>query len=230
MNVVLLRHGESEWNLSKRFTGWSDIDLTVRGERQALEAGQILLESGYDFQHLYTSYLTRAIRSSWLALYALKKVWMPIHEDWRLNERHYGTLEGRLKAEVAREHGTRQVQEWRRSFTARPPAITLSDQRYAGKDPRYRNLKESEIPVTESLSDVYSRMLPCWERDIAPEVEAGGDVLIVAHGNTIRALIKHLESIDNSDLVNLNIPSAVPILYQLGSDLRPDRPSAPAGR
>ena len=190
--LVLLRHGESQWNLENRFTGWHDVNLTEQGEREGREAGRLLKAEGFEFDVAYTSVLTRAIRTLWLALTEMDQVWIPVHREWRLNERHYGALQGLNKAETAEKHGDEQVLVWRRSYDIPPPPMSKDDDGYAGKDRRYANLDEAHIPLTECLKDTVARFLPLWEETIAPQIKAGKNVLIAAHGNSLRALIKYL--------------------------------------
>jgi 2,3-bisphosphoglycerate-dependent phosphoglycerate mutase len=220
--IVLLRHGESVWNKENRFTGWTDVGLTERGYREAHEAGQTLRAEGYAFDLAYTSVLKRAIQTLWIALEEMDLMWIPVYRSWRLNERHYGALQGLNKAETAAKHGEQQVKLWRRSYDIRPPALETDDPRYPGKDPRYAELAADEVPLTECLKDTVERFLPYWKDTIAPVVESGQRVLIAAHGNSLRALVKYLDGISDQDIVGLNIPTGVPLVYELNDeDLTP---------
>jgi 2,3-bisphosphoglycerate-dependent phosphoglycerate mutase len=221
--VVLLRHGESDWNRQNRFTGWTDVDLTERGMAEAREAGRSLKAAGLAFDVAHTSVLKRAIRTLWLALDELDLMWIPVIRHWRLNERHYGALQGLNKAETAAKYGEQQVLVWRRSYAIRPPALDPGDERFPGRDPRYAGLSAAELPATECLADVVDRFLPYWHDEIAPAVRAGQRVLIVAHGNSLRALVKSLDGIGDEEIVELNIPTGVPLVYELDADLRPIR-------
>lgn len=221
--VVLLRHGESTWNKENRFTGWTDVDLSDKGREEAVEAGRVLLREGYVFDVAFTSVLRRAIKTLWLALEELDLMWIPIHNSWRLNERHYGALQGLNKAETAEKHGMDQVKIWRRSYAIQPPALTKDDERYPGKDPRYNGLKPEEIPLTEALKDTVARFLPYWHETIAPAVREGRRVIIAAHGNSLRALVKYLDNVSDDDIVGLNIPTGIPLIYELEDDLKPIR-------
>jgi 2,3-bisphosphoglycerate-dependent phosphoglycerate mutase len=221
--LVLLRHGESVWNKENRFTGWTDVDLTDHGREEARRAGQLLLESGYTFDVAFTSVLKRAIKTLWLALEEMDRMWIPIHNSWRLNERHYGALQGLNKAETATKFGEDQVLVWRRSYDTPPPPLEPGDGRHPGNDPRYAGLAKSELPLTECLKDTVARFLPYWESTIAPTVRSGQRVLITAHGNSIRALIKYLDGVSDQDIVGLNIPTAIPLVYELDDDLKPRR-------
>ncbi|MEX2598644.1 MAG: 2,3-diphosphoglycerate-dependent phosphoglycerate mutase [Dehalococcoidia bacterium] len=219
--IVLLRHGESTWNLENRFTGWTDVDLTDNGRQEARTAGQELLKEGFTFDVAYTSVLKRAIRTLWIALDEMDLMWLPVVRDWRLNERHYGALQGLNKAETAAEHGEDQVLIWRRSYDTPPPALEPGDERLPSKDRRYANLTPTELPLTESLKDTVARFMPYWEGTIAPDVRAGKRVLIVAHGNSLRALVKHLDQVSDKDIIDLNIPTGIPLLYDLDDNLKP---------
>jgi len=219
--LVLLRHGESTWNKENRFTGWTDVDLSDAGREEAARAGSLLKAEGLSFDVSYTSLLKRAIRTLWIALDRLDLMWIPEHRSWRLNERHYGALQGLNKAETAALHGENQVKIWRRSYDVRPPALNPDDPRHAGRDVRYRSLAPSELPLTESLKDTVARFLPYWEETIAPEIQRGSRVLIVAHGNSLRALVKHLDRISDEDIIELNIPTGVPLVYELDDRLNP---------
>ena len=221
--LVLLRHGESQWNLDNRFTGWTDVDLTEAGVREARAAGELLRREGYGFDIAYTSVLKRAIRTLWLALDALDLMWIPVVHSWRLNERHYGSLQGLNKAETAARFGEKQVLIWRRAYAIAPDPLTPDDPRWAGNDPRYRNLKPEEIPATECLKDTVARVLPFWNDSIAPAIKRGRRVLVAAHGNSLRALVKYLDGISDEDIVGLNIPTARPLVYELDGNLKPVR-------
>jgi 2,3-bisphosphoglycerate-dependent phosphoglycerate mutase len=221
--VVLLRHGESTWNKENRFTGWTDVDLSERGREEALEAGRLLKEGGYVFDLAYTSVLKRAIRTLWMALDVMDQMWLPTEKNWRLNERHYGALQGLNKAETAEKHGEAQVKIWRRSYDIPPPALEKTDPRHPSRDPRYAGLTESELPLTESLKDTVARFLPYWHDTIAPSIRAGRRVLVAAHGNSLRALVKYLDDISEKEIVELNIPTGIPLVYELDDSLRPLR-------
>jgi 2,3-bisphosphoglycerate-dependent phosphoglycerate mutase len=221
--LVLLRHGESQWNLDNRFTGWTDVDLTEAGIREARAAGELLKREGYGFDIAYTSVLKRAIRTLWLALDALDLMWIPVVHSWRLNERHYGSLQGLNKAETAARFGEKQVLIWRRAYAIAPDPLTPDDPRWAGSDPRYRNLKPEEIPATECLKDTVARVMPFWNDSIAPAIRRGRRVLVAAHGNSLRALVKYLDGISDDDIVGLNIPTARPLVYELDENLKPIR-------
>ena len=219
--LVLLRHGESTWNLENRFTGWTDVDLTPNGERDAKAAGEKLRESGFEFDIAYTSVLKRSIRTLWLALERMDRVWLPTEKDWRLNERHYGALTGLNKAETAAKYGETQVLRWRRSFDERPPALGPEDNRNNAKDPQYSTLSPSQVPLTESLRDSAERVAPYWTQTIAPALRKGQRVLISAHNNSLRALVKTLDSISDVDIAKVELPNAVPLVYDLDDNLRP---------
>jgi 2,3-bisphosphoglycerate-dependent phosphoglycerate mutase len=221
--LVLLRHGESTWNRENRFTGWTDVGLTDRGVAEAVHAGRLLREGGYQFDVAYTSVLQRAIKTLWLALESLEQVWLPIINDWRLNERHYGALQGLNKAETAAKYGEEQVLIWRRSYDTPPPPLEPDDPRHPRHDPRYADLSPDDLPRTESLKDTVARFLPYWKKEIAPAVLRGRQVFIVAHGNSLRALVKHLDGISDADIVGLNIPTGIPLVYELDQRLRPER-------
>ena len=216
--LVLLRHGESTWNLSNRFSGWTDVDLTETGCEQAREAGRLLREGGFEFDLAYTSMLKRAIRTLWLALDEMDRMWLPVLRDWRLNERHYGALQGLNKAETAARHGEDQVLRWRRSYDEPPPALEPDDERHPAGDARYAGIEG--LPCTESLKDTVARMMPLWRTQIAPRVAAGERVLICAHGNSLRALVKHLGGLTDAEILEVNIPTGVPLVYELDADLR----------
>jgi len=221
--IVLLRHGESTWNKENRFTGWTDVDLTEQGEKEAVAAGELMKVEGFEFDVAYTSVLTRAVRTLWLALEKMNMVWIPIINSWRLNERHYGALQGLNKAETAKKYGDEQVLIWRRSYDTQPPALTPEDERYPGYDRRYSGLSSTELPLTECLKDTVARFLPYWFDEIVPAVKAGKRVLIVAHGNSLRALIKYLDNVSDDEIVGLNIPTGIPLVYELNDDLKPIR-------
>ena len=219
--LVLLRHGESVWNRENRFTGWTDVDLSARGVAEAKEAGRLLAKKGYQFDVAFTSVLKRAIRTLWLALDAMDQMWVPVHTTWRLNERHYGALQGLDKKQTAKKFGEAQVKIWRRSYDVRPPALTADDPRGAARDPRYRSLAPDQVPLTENLADTVDRFLPCWKEQIAPALVAGHVVLVAAHGNSLRAAVKYLDSKSNEEIVEVNIPTGIPLVYELDDDLRP---------
>ena len=221
--IVLLRHGESTWNKENRFTGWTDVDLTPKGLQEAQNAGQLLHEQGFAFDVAYTSVLKRAIRTLWVVLDEMNQMWIPIQHTWRLNERHYGALQGLNKAETAAKYGDEQVLIWRRSYDVRPPALTINDPRYAGADPRYKELTHSDIPLTECLKDTVTRFLPYWNTVIAPQVQAGKSVIIAAHGNSLRALVKYLDNISDEEILNCNIPTGIPLVYELDDNMKPVR-------
>ncbi|MBW8829122.1 MAG: 2,3-diphosphoglycerate-dependent phosphoglycerate mutase [Burkholderiales bacterium] len=219
--LVLIRHGESTWNLENRFTGWTDVDLTPTGVEQAKQAGRLLKADGYDFDITYTSVLKRAIWTLWHALDQMDRTWLPIVNSWRLNERHYGALQGLNKAETAKQYGDEQVLIWRRSYDVPPPALDSNDPRSERKDIRYAKLDPKEIPLTECLKDTVARVLPYWNKELAPAIKSGKRVLISAHGNSIRALVKYLDNISDNDIVGLNIPNGIPLVYELDADLKP---------
>ena len=221
--LVLLRHGESTWNRENRFTGWSDVPLSDKGVHEAGEAGRLLRKEGFVFDVAFTSVLKRAIKTLWIALEEMDQMWIPVHNHWRLNERHYGALQGLNKSETAAKHGMDQVKIWRRSYDIPPPALTKDDERHPGRDPRYANLKPEELPATESLKDTVARFLPYWQETIAPVVRSGKRVIIAAHGNSLRALVKYLDAISDAEIVGLNIPTGIPLVYELEDDLRPIR-------
>jgi 2,3-bisphosphoglycerate-dependent phosphoglycerate mutase len=221
--LVLVRHGESTWNLENRFTGWTDVPLTPTGVQQAREAGRLLREAGFDFDVAYTSVLRRAIWTLWHCLDTLERTWLPVRHDWRLNERHYGALQGLNKADMARQYGDAQVLAWRRSYDTPPPALEPSDPRVERGDPRYAHLDPAQVPLTECLKDTVARVLPCWNESLAPAIRSGQRVLVAAHGNSIRALVKYLDGISDHDIVGLNIPNGVPLVYELDAMLRPIR-------
>jgi 2,3-bisphosphoglycerate-dependent phosphoglycerate mutase len=219
--VVLLRHGESTWNRENRFTGWTDVDLNDKGREEAREAARLMAAEKHEFDVAYTSVLKRAIRTLWIALDEMDMMWIPVHRSWRLNERHYGGLQGLNKAETAAKHGEAQVKIWRRSYDIPPPPLDTDDPRHPSHDRRYASLAASDLPVTESLKDTVARFLPYWHDTIAPEIRAGKRVLIVAHGNSLRALVKYLDNTSEEAIVELNIPTGVPLVYLLNEDLRP---------
>jgi len=221
--IVLLRHGESIWNKENRFTGWTDVDLSEKGVKEAREAGQVLKKEGHVFDIAYTSVLKRAIRTLWITLDEMDLMWIPVYRSWRLNERHYGALQGLNKAETAHRHGEEQVLIWRRSYDIQPPALEKSDERYPGNDPRYKGLTQEELPLTESLKDTAERFLPYWKETIEPTVRSGKRVIIVAHGNSLRALVKYLDNISEEEIVRLNIPTGIPLVYELDDNLAPIR-------
>ena len=221
--LVLIRHGESTWNQENRFTGWTDVDLTAKGEAEAREAGRLLRESGYLFDIAYSSVLKRAIRTLWLALESMDQVWLPTELDWRLNERHYGDLQGLNKAETATKYGDQQVLIWRRSYDVPPNPLAADDPRSSAHDPRYRALKPEQIPLTECLRDTVERVLPFWQDTVAPAIRSGRQVLISAHGNSMRALVKYLDNISDGDIVGVNIPNGQPLVYELDDELKPLR-------
>jgi 2,3-bisphosphoglycerate-dependent phosphoglycerate mutase len=221
--VVLLRHGESTWNKENRFTGWTDVDLSETGRDEAQKAGELLKAEGFVFDVAYTSVLKRAIRTLWIVLDALDQMWLPVHRDWRLNERHYGALQGLNKAETAAKHGDEQTQIWRRSYDIPPPPLTPDDPRYPGHDPRYAKLSNDHLPVTECLKDTVERFLPYWHETIAPAIKSGERVLITAHGNSLRALVKYLDDVSDDAIVGLNIPTGIPLVYELDDQLKPIR-------
>jgi len=221
--LVLIRHGESTWNRENRFTGWTDVDLSEKGVEEAHQGGRILAKEGYAFDIAFTSVLKRAIKTLWIVLEEMDLMWIPVHNSWRLNERHYGALQGLNKKETADRHGERQVQIWRRSYDIRPPALTPDDPRWSGRDPRYAGLRPEEIPLTECLKDTVERFLPYWHETIAPAVRSGRRVVIAAHGNSLRALVKYLDRVPDDEIVGLNIPTGIPLVYELNDDLTPVR-------
>lgn len=217
--LVLLRHGESSWNKENRFTGWTDVDLSERGIQEARKAGIILKDKNYTFDMAFTSVLKRAIRTLWIVLDHMDLMWIPVQRSWRLNERHYGALQGLNKAETARKYGEQQVHIWRRSYDIRPPALSEDDPRSPASDPRYQDLRDNELPMTECLKDTVERFLPYWHESIAPVILSGKKVIIAAHGNSLRALVKYLDSISDDDIVSLNIPTGIPLVYELDDKL-----------
>lgn len=219
--LVLLRHGESIWNQENRFTGWTDVDLTEKGRQEAREAGRLMIDEKFEFDVAHTSVLKRAIRTLWIALDEMDLMWIPEYRSWRLNERHYGALQGLNKAETAAKHGEEQVKIWRRSYDVAPPPLTPDDPRHPSRDRRYAGLSRSELPLTESLKDTVARFLPYWHETVAPEIRAGKRMLIAAHGNSLRALVKYLDNVSESDILDLNIPTGIPLVYLLNEDLKP---------
>jgi 2,3-bisphosphoglycerate-dependent phosphoglycerate mutase len=219
--LVLLRHGESQWNLENRFTGWTDVDLTETGIAQAIKAGKVLKESGFEFDIAYVSVLKRALRTLWLTLEEMDQLWIPWEKSWRLNERHYGSLQGLNKSETAAKHGEEQVLIWRRSYDIPPPALEKWDERYPGKLRVYAGVPEADLPLTESLKDTVARFLPYWHETIAPEIKKGKRVIIAAHGNSLRALVKYLDKMSEGEILKLNIPTGMPLIYELDDDLNP---------
>jgi 2,3-bisphosphoglycerate-dependent phosphoglycerate mutase len=221
--LTLLRHGESTWNRENRFTGWTDVGLSEKGVAEGHEAARALRTGGYSFDVAYTSVLKRAIKTLWIVLEDMDLMWIPVHRSWRLNERHYGALQGLNKAETAARHGEDQVKMWRRSYSVPPPPLSPDDERHPGRDPRYAGVPPAELPLTESLEDTVARFLPYWNETIAPAVRGGRQVLIAAHGNSLRALVKHLDGVSEDEIVGLNIPTGIPLMYELDRDLRPIR-------
>lgn len=221
--LVLVRHGQSVWNLENKFTGWTDVDLSEQGLKEAHEGGRLLKEEGYTFDLAYTSVLKRAIRTLWIILDEMDLMWIPVHRCWRLNERHYGALQGLDKAETVEKQGAERVHMWRRSYDTPPPDLAPDDPRHPGGDRRYADLSKAELPLTECLKDTVERMLPYWFETIAPQVKAGNRVLVVAHGNSLRALVKYLDNVSDEDIPRLNIPTGIPLVYELDEDLKPLR-------
>ncbi len=221
--LVLMRHGESQWNLENRFTGWTDVDLTEKGRAEAKKAAELLKAEGYTFDMAFTSVLKRAIRTLWIVLDGLDEMWIPVTRNWRLNERHYGALQGLNKSETAEKFGDAQVLIWRRSYDTPPNPLTKDDPRYPGHDRRYADLKESELPLTECLKDTVARVVPYWEETIKPQVAAGKRVIIAAHGNSLRALVKYLDNMSDEEIVKLNIPTGRPLVYEFDDDMKPVR-------
>jgi len=219
--LVLIRHGESTWNLENRFTGWTDVELTPTGVEQAKQSGRLLKEAGYEFDVAYTSVLKRAIWTLWHCLDVMDRTWLPVKNDWRLNERHYGDLQGLNKAETAKKFGDAQVLVWRRSYDTPPPTLDANDPRSERSDLRYAKLEPNQIPLTECLKDTVARVLPCWDDSLAPAIRSGQRIVIAAHGNSIRALVKYLDGISDDDIVNLNIPNGIPLVYELDAELKP---------
>ncbi len=221
--LVLIRHGESAWNKENRFTGWTDVDLTDKGREEAREAGRLMKAEGFSFDIAYVSVLRRALTTLWLALDEMDELWIPVEKSWRLNERHYGALQGLNKAETAAKFGDDQVLVWRRSYDIPPPVLEKTDERWPGHDPRYKNIPEAELPVTECLKDTVARFLPLWHEMIAPVVRSGQKVIIAAHGNSLRALVKYLDNVSDEEIISLNIPTGVPLVYELDDELKPIR-------
>lgn len=223
IKLVLLRHGESIWNLENRFTGWTDVDLTPKGLEEAKEAARLLNEGGYTFDVAHTSLLKRAIRTLWITMDGMDLMWIPVHRSWRLNERHYGALQGLNKAETAAQYGDQQVLVWRRSFSDPPPPLTPDDPRHPSHDRRYADIPKEELPLAESLKDTIDRFLPYWHGTIVPDLKSGKRVVIAAHGNSLRALVKHLDQVSDDEIVGMNIPTGIPLVYELDEDLKPLR-------
>ncbi len=221
--LVLVRHGESEWNKENRFTGWVDVGLSAKGVKEAVEAAKLLREGNYTFDVAFTSVLKRAIKTLWIIQEEMDVMWIPVHQSWRLNERHYGALQGLNKAETTQRHGEAQVKIWRRSYDVRPPALAPDDEQAPGRDPRYASLRSNELPLTESLKDTVARVLPYWNEVIAPAITQNRRVIIAAHGNSLRALVKHLDRISDTEIAELNIPTGIPLVYELKDDLTPAR-------
>ena len=219
--LVLLRHGESTWNKENRFTGWTDVDLTEQGRQEAKAAGQVLKKDGFSFDLAYCSVMKRALRTLWIVLDELDELWIPVEKTWRLNERHYGGLQGLNKSETAAQYGEDQVLVWRRSYDIPPPPLEKSDERYPGHDPRYRDVPAADLPLTECLKDTVDRFLPYWHEVIAPQVKAGKKVVIAAHGNSLRALVKYLDDLSEEEVLKLNIPTGIPLVYELDEQLKP---------
>jgi 2,3-bisphosphoglycerate-dependent phosphoglycerate mutase len=220
-NLVLLRHGESIWNKENRFTGWTDVDLSEKGIQEAKQAGKILKKEGYSFDVAFTSVLKRAIRTLWIVQDEMNLMWLPVNISWRLNERHYGALQGLNKAEIAAKYGEEQVLKWRRSYDIRPPALEETDERFPGNDPKYKDLDNKDLPLTECLKDTVERFLPYWHEAIIPLIRSGKRVIISAHGNSIRALVKYVDDVSDVDIVGINIPTGVPLIYELDESLKP---------
>jgi len=223
IKLVLLRHGESTWNKENLYTGWTDVDLSEKGTQEAKEAGRLLKEGGFEFDLAYTSVLKRAIRTLWLALDEMDLLWLPVIKTWRLNERHYGALQGLNKAQTAEQYGEKQVKIWRRSYDVPPPPLTREDPRWPGHDPRYADVPADELPLAECLKDTVARFLPWWHAEAVPVLKSGKRVIIAAHGNSLRALVKYLDNISDQDIVELNIPTGIPLVYELDDDLKPVR-------
>ncbi|MDR3112720.1 MAG: 2,3-diphosphoglycerate-dependent phosphoglycerate mutase [Elusimicrobiota bacterium] len=221
--IVLIRHGESIWNMENRFTGWTDVDLSEKGKEEALKAGEILKKEGFSFDLAYTSVLKRAIKTLWSVLSELDLVWIPVIKSWKLNERHYGSLQGLNKSETAQKYGDEQVKIWRRSYDIAPLPLQETDDRYPGKDLRYAAIDKDGLPLSECLKDTVARVVPYWENEIAPQIKSGRKIIIAAHGNSLRALVKFLDNISDENIINLNIPTAMPLVYELDSDLKPNK-------
>jgi len=220
-NLILLRHGESIWNKENRFTGWTDVDLSEKGIREAKQAGKVLKKEGYSFDVAFTSVLKRAIRTLWIVQDEMNLMWLPVNLSWRLNERHYGALQGLNKTETAAKHGEEQVLKWRRSYDIRPPALEKTDERFPGNDPRYKDLDNKDIPLTECLKDTVERFLPYWHEVIVPLIRSGKRVIISAHGNSIRAFVKYVDDVSDVDIVGINIPTGIPLIYEMDERLKP---------
>jgi 2,3-bisphosphoglycerate-dependent phosphoglycerate mutase len=223
IKLVLLRHGESEWNLANKFTGWTDVDLTLKGIRQARKAGELLTKEGFEFDKAYTSVLKRAIRTLWITLDEMDQMWIPVERSWKLNERHYGALQGLNKAETAAKYGDEQVLIWRRSYATRPPMLDPDDPRNARFERKYKDVPPEQIPLGECLADTVQRVIPYWNEKIVPDLHAGKQLIIAAHGNSLRALVKHLDNISDEDILQLNIPTGIPLVYELDDALQPIR-------
>lgn len=221
--VVLVRHGESVWNKENLFTGWTDVDLSDKGRQEAKEGGQVLAKEGYKFDMAFTSVLKRAIRTLWIVLDEMDLMWIPVVRNWRLNERHYGALQGLNKAETAKKYGDDQVKIWRRSYSTPPPALELSDKRHPSHDPRYKGVDPKDLPAAEALKNTVERFVPYWEKEIVPQIRAGKRVLIAAHGNSLRALVQHLDKMSEAEIMELNIPTGVPLVYELDESMKPIR-------
>ncbi|WP_154222362.1 2,3-diphosphoglycerate-dependent phosphoglycerate mutase [Marinicella rhabdoformis] len=221
IKLVLLRHGESEWNLANKFTGWKDVELTDTGRAQAKQAGVVLKEAGFEFDKAYTSVLKRAMRTLWITLDEMERLWLPVERSWRLNERHYGALQGLDKAETAKKYGDDQVLIWRRSYSTPPPKLDWEDERNAADDIRYKNLTKEQVPLGECLEDCVERVMPYWHEQIVPDLKAGKQLIIAAHGNSLRALVKYLDDVSETDILKLNIPTGMPLVYELDDDLKP---------
>lgn len=221
--LILLRHGESQWNMENRFTGWTDVDLTERGKLEAMTAAELLKKEGLDFEIAFTSVLKRAIRTLWIVMDCMDRMWVPVYRNWRLNERHYGALQGLNKAETALKYGDEQVLIWRRSYDIAPPSLEKSDNRYPGNYLVYKDMTDNELPLTECLKDTVARFVPYWEKTIAPVVKSGKKVIIAAHGNSLRALVKFLDNVSDEEILKLNIPTGVPLIYELDEDMKPIR-------
>jgi 2,3-bisphosphoglycerate-dependent phosphoglycerate mutase len=221
IKLVLLRHGESTWNKENRFTGWTDVDLSEKGREEALKAGRLLKEQGYVFDTAYTSVLKRAIRTLWIVMDEMDLMWIPVYRSWKLNERHYGALQGLNKAEMAAKFGEQQVFIWRRSYDIQPPALEKSDPRFPGHDPRYKQIEPADVPQTESLKDTIARVIPFWNDTLAPALKTGQKLIIAAHGNSLRAMVKYLDNIPDTEIVGLNIPTGIPLVYELDDNLKP---------
>ena len=221
IKLVLLRHGESEWNLANRFTGWTDVDLTENGIIQATNAGNILKQEGYQFDKAYTSVLKRAIKTLWITLEVMDQMWIPVKRSWKLNERHYGALQGLNKADTAKKYGDEQVLIWRRSYATRPPLLDWSDKRNSANERRYHGLKKSKVPMGECLEDTYKRVIPFWKSNIIPDLKKGKSLIIAAHGNSMRAIVKYLDKVSDEEILKLNIPTGVPLVYELDDNLKP---------